>query len=100
MELHQILDHPSYLGRVRDERLQMFSWFDWRPEYPDPYYFLDPLFHSQGSENFAGYVNPELDRLLERARIEMNQESRIELYHRAEELILQDAPGYLCGTAT
>ena len=39
-----------------------------------------------------GYANPELDRILELARVERDQQARFELYHQAEEIIIEDAP--------
>ena len=49
-------------------------------------------FHSESIDNNMGYSNPELDRLLEQARTELDQEKRFNLYHRAEEIIVRDAP--------
>ncbi len=38
------------------------------------------------------YANPEVDRLLEEARVEMEPARRMQLYVQAEELIVADAP--------
>ena len=69
-------EYGTYLQGVREGRFQLFAGLVWSPEYPDPYYFLDASFHSQGSDNLLGYANPVVDRLLEQARIEMNQGTR------------------------
>ncbi|HET9910533.1 MAG TPA: peptide ABC transporter substrate-binding protein, partial [Anaerolineales bacterium] len=42
----------------------------WCADYPDPENFADVLFHSGSSQNNGGYSNPELDTLLEKARVE------------------------------
>ncbi len=61
---------------------------------------LDPdifdIFHSlrrgPGQFNFVSYNNPEVDRLLEEARAEFDQEKRGSLYHRVHRLIYEDQP--------
>lgn len=70
---------------------QMFT-LGWVADYPDPQNFLDILFHSQSGDNHANYNNPEVDRLLEKARTEKDQNARMRLYQEAEQLIVQDSP--------
>ena len=82
----------TFLQDLRQRRFQMFGGLAWIADYPDPENFLDVLFHSESSDNNMGYSNPELDRLLVQARTELDQELRFNLYHRAEEIIVQDAP--------
>lgn len=64
----------------------------WCADYPDPENFADILFHSGSAQNNGGYANPELDALLEAARIEQDVTKRIELYQQAEQMIVNDAP--------
>jgi ABC-type transport system substrate-binding protein len=59
---------------------------------PDPDDVLYVLFHSQGEFNRAQYHNQTVDRLLEKARGELDSSKRISLYREAEELIMADAP--------
>ena len=82
----------TFLQDLNQRRFQMFGGLLWGADYPDPENFLDVLFHSKSSDNNMGYSNPELDRLLEQARTELEQEKRFNLYHRAEEIIVRDAP--------
>ena len=82
----------TFLQDLRRSRFQMFGGLAWIADYPDPENFLDVLFHSESSDNNMGYFNPELDRLLVQARTELDQQARFELYHRAEETIVRDAP--------
>jgi ABC-type transport system substrate-binding protein len=42
--------------------------------------------------NFAGYVNPEADRLIERIRVEYDPALRLSLAHRLHDLIAADQP--------
>ena len=64
--------------------------------YPDPYFFLFQLFHSDqiGSlGNGKGYSNPKVDELLDRAVSEtVDQNERAKLYQEALELIVKDVP--------
>ena len=42
--------------------------------------------------NRANYSNPQLDALLEKARVEKDVTKRMEMYHQAEEIIINDVP--------
>ncbi|MGQ9493212.1 MAG: peptide ABC transporter substrate-binding protein [Anaerolineae bacterium] len=70
---------------------QFFS-LGWIADYPDPEDFLDILFHSQSGLNRMHYANPQVDRLLEEARIETDTERRMQLYRQVEEIIVTEAP--------
>ena len=50
------------------------------------------LFYSASAQNNGGYSNPELDTLLEAARVEQDVTRRIEMYQQAEQMIVDDAP--------
>ena len=81
-----------FLQDLHRQRFQMFGGLGWIADYPDPENFLDVLFHSQSSNNQSEYTNFKLDLLLERARVELDETARFELYHQAEEIIVADAP--------
>jgi oligopeptide transport system substrate-binding protein len=70
---------------------QIFSG-GWCADYADPENFADVLFHSDSMQNEGHYSNPELDALLERARVEPDVTKRIEMYQQAEQMIVEDAP--------
>jgi len=87
------MDNTSYmesLSKNRD-RFQMFS-LGWVADYADPQNFLDILFHSRSTENHTQYANPDVDRLLEKARGERDNGARMRLYQEAEAIILKDGP--------
>ena len=81
-----------FLQDLHQNRFQMFGGLGWIADYPDPQNFLDVLFHSASANNQSEYTNPQLDRLLEQARVEQDELARFELYHRSEEIIVDDAP--------
>ncbi len=64
----------------------------WCADYPDPENFADVLFHSGAEHNRSHYSNPQVDALLEQARIEPDPAKRLRLYQQVEPLIVNDAP--------
>ena len=70
---------------------QLFS-IGWILDYPDPENVLDLLFHSRSRQNNTGFNSPQVDALLEEARVEQDREARDALYQQAEQMILDDAP--------
>ena len=63
----------------------------WQADYPDPQDFLDILFHSDSETNHGGYSNPEVDSVLEDARVEPDVQKRMELYQQVENTVVEDA---------
>lgn len=90
-EFHYLTDWPVFFKQVLDGKLPLFV-LAWFADVPDPDNFLFKLFHSGSPRNFTKYGNPEVDRLVAGARNERDLERRVELYRRAEQLILDDAP--------
>ena len=84
-------EFATYLQDLVKRRFEMFQ-IGWIADYPDPENFLDILFHSESSNNHTAFDNAEVDRLLEQARVEPNEDVRYELYHKAEALIIEEAP--------
>ena len=82
----------TFLEDLRDERFQIFGGLGWIADYPDPENFLDVLFHTGSDNNHTHYSDPQLDALLERARVEQDQTARFEMYQEAERMLLQGAP--------
>jgi oligopeptide transport system substrate-binding protein len=64
----------------------------WYADFPDPDNFLGTLFHSKSKYNYTAYHNPEVDRLIEKARRERDYLKRMELYRTIEKIVLEDAP--------
>jgi oligopeptide transport system substrate-binding protein len=64
----------------------------WCADYPDPENFADALFHSGAEYNRGHYNSPQLDALLEQARVERDVTKRIAMYQQAEQVIVNDAP--------
>ncbi len=90
-EFHYDTDWPSFSRLLSEGRMPMFL-YAWYADVPDPDNFLFKLFQSQSSRNFMRYADPRVDSLLLRARNEADVPRRVELYRRAEQVILDDAP--------
>jgi peptide/nickel transport system substrate-binding protein len=58
----------------------------------DPDGLLYILFHSNGTANSTGYSNPEVDKLLDQARLISDTAKRKELYDRVHAILAEDLP--------
>jgi peptide/nickel transport system substrate-binding protein/oligopeptide transport system substrate-binding protein len=79
-------------SKLLDEGKAPIFLYAWYADVPDPDNFLTKLFHSKSPRNFFGYANPIVDELLAGARAAGDIQRRVELYRKAEQLILDDAP--------
>jgi len=87
----QQTEFATFLKDLNKRRFQMFD-IGWIADYPDPENFLDILFYSDSSNNHTNYNNPEVDALLEKARVETDETLRFSIYNEVEQTILNDAP--------
>jgi peptide/nickel transport system substrate-binding protein/oligopeptide transport system substrate-binding protein len=83
-------DWPAFQKLLEEGRMPAFL-YAWFADAPDPDNFLFLLFHSQSPRNYSGYANPLVDNLLAQARTEPESTRRVDLYRRAEQLIVDDA---------
>jgi len=61
----------------------------WLGDYADPATFFD-LFTSDAGTNDGHYNSPEYDELVDSARAETDPVKRMEMYHKAEKILLDD----------
>lgn len=87
----QLVDPVAYADEVASQHGHLFV-LEWCADYPDPENVLDLPYHSGSPANYGGYANQDLDELLEAARVELDVETRLGLYHEAETLLLDDVP--------
>ena len=83
----------SYLGKVRAEAPALFA-LSWFLKSEDPDLSMYPLFYSKNQPlpNRSNYNNSEVDQLLVQARQTGDRARRVELYRRAQRVIVEDAP--------
>ena len=85
------MEWETLLEELREGRFQAFE-IGWIADYPDAENFLDLLFYSGSVENHTAYSNPEVDELLEEARVEGDFDARLAIYREVEQTIVADAP--------
>ncbi len=87
----------TFLGRVNpglEGRADMAQ-MAWMTNDPDTLPFLalrTDAWPDQGGFNSGYYSNPEVDALLEAARVETDQDERARLYKEMQEIVQEDAP--------
>lgn len=86
-------DWATYLSQINGTNVD-FQLFDigWSADYVDPHNFIGLLFRGGSLNNWSGYDNPEVNKLIDEASVEPSLEKRIQTYQQAEEMILKDAP--------
>jgi len=82
-------DTASFFDDQQKGRLQMFN-AGWVMDYPDPEDVLDLKFYSKSTLNDIGYSNPDVDRILEQARIERDPGKRLAQYQDVEKRLIND----------
>ena len=82
---------PTFSRLLEEGKFPVFL-YAWHADVPDPDNFLTKLFHSRSPRNFFGYVNPVVDGLVTQARNEADVRRRVDLYRRAEQAVIDDAP--------
>lgn len=84
-----------------DRRANLFqcSLSGWQGDNGDPDNFLYSLLdgNSAGAGNTSYYDNPEVNDLLAQAQVVSDQEERTAIYHKAEQIIVDDAPWCFLG---
>ena len=80
----------EFVKRINEKQAPMF-YAAWYADFPDPDNFLYVLSHSKSRTNRMGYNNPEVDKLLEQARGELDYMKRVEQYRKIEKIVMKDA---------
>jgi len=84
---------PSFLKKLEQKRAQLF-YLSWMADYPDPENFLQ-LFYGPNvtpGANRCNYVNPEFDRLYEKAGTLPNGLEKTKVYAEMEQIVKADCP--------
>lgn len=76
---------------ITNRKVPMFA-LAWIADIPDPESFLRSLTYSSSASNYFRYNAAGVDSLLDAARAARDADARADLYRRAEEAILHDAP--------
>jgi ABC-type oligopeptide transport system substrate-binding subunit len=74
-------------GRLDTARIRVTGWL---PGYADPEYYLRLLFQSDSWTNEGGFSSARFDDLIDRARRERVDRSRLELFHESDRMAVAD----------
>ena len=87
----RVLDFPALLDRLhrRDFDAALSGWGLTTDPDPTTFFHSDPKL---GISNYAGYSNPEMDRLLDEGRHALEPEKRRRIYARVQEILSRDQP--------
>jgi 4-phytase/acid phosphatase/peptide/nickel transport system substrate-binding protein len=88
MEIEQV-DQATIPPRAFSHKFQLSPWRI--VDFPEPDVQMFANFHTGSPVNLAQYSNPELDKLLEDARVTVEEPKRAELYCAASRIINQQA---------
>jgi ABC-type transport system substrate-binding protein len=82
------------LEAVRQPSTVELANLGWEADFADPQNFLGVLLSRKqwGANNDSFYYNPDVDRLLAEAAPMTDLKQRYALYHRAEKIVIADAP--------
>jgi peptide/nickel transport system substrate-binding protein len=89
----RVLEWASFLGRyikTGDFDVVVLGWslsLD-----PDQYSIWHSSQTKPGQFNFINYSNPQVDKLLEQGRLELDPERRMKIYHEFSRILLEDSP--------
>jgi peptide/nickel transport system substrate-binding protein len=86
------LEWASFLGRIKtsDFDAVILGWslsLD-----PDQFSIWHSSQNHPGQFNFINYNNPQVDKLLEQGRLELDPDKRMKIYHEFSRLLLEDSP--------
>jgi len=58
----------------------------------DPYQIFHTKQIADGGDNYIGYSNPELDKIIDQARVTVDEEARKKLWHQVHAILHEDEP--------
>ncbi|MEQ8858128.1 MAG: ABC transporter substrate-binding protein [Pseudomonadales bacterium] len=85
-------DWPLLLKAIDDKTFDAIS-LGWSSDFEvDLFQFFHSSQNGPGGDNFVSYDNPELDAVIEAARVQLDENARMALWRSAHEMIWQDQP--------
>jgi oligopeptide transport system substrate-binding protein len=88
----EILESATYEDRYLASDFQ-FVIGGWGADYADPENWLPQLFGTDAGLNQYKYSNPEVDQLFAQAAVELDNDTRLDLYDQAQKIIIDDDMG-------
>jgi oligopeptide transport system substrate-binding protein len=88
----EILESSTYEDRYLASEFQ-FVLGGWGADYADPENWLPELFGTDAGLNQYKYSNPKVDDLLAQAAVELDNDTRLDLYDQAQKIIIDEDMG-------
>ena len=82
----EVLTKKERIARAKAGEFEIVR-YAWGPDYADPMTYLE-IFHSKAKDiNFAKYSNPEYDELIDLAKVNQDNKTRMDAMKKAEKLL-------------
>ena len=82
----EVLTKKERIARAKAGEFEIVR-YAWGPDYADPMTYLE-IFHSKAKDiNFAKYSNPEYDKLIDLAKVNQDNKTRMDAMKKAEKLL-------------
>jgi oligopeptide transport system substrate-binding protein len=85
------MERAAFTQLVNAEQ-HTWAWFGWGADYPDPDNWLPELFGTGAGNNHTNYSNPAFDALSAKAKNELDNTKRLEMWAQAQAMVVDDAP--------
>jgi len=89
------VDSKTRSADYTSRNFELFAPAGWNQDYPDPEDWVAGQFNTGGSQNFTDCSDPQIDSLMAKAAVNLNNDERIAQYKQINELISTK----LCGIA-
>jgi peptide/nickel transport system substrate-binding protein len=93
-KIQDIPDAGAYISAIKkpDVGPAFYAW-TFANAYDDPEDNLRRSYRSDGSLNFFGYKNPQVDKLIDKGAIIIDQKERLGIYKEIQKRVWEDYPG-------
>ncbi|MBI3953441.1 MAG: peptide ABC transporter substrate-binding protein [Chloroflexi bacterium] len=83
---------PRAFSALITQKKHTWALLGWGADYPDPDNWLPELFGSGKPANRTNYTSPAFDDLVKRAKAELDEKKRLDLWKQAHKVLIDDAP--------
>jgi oligopeptide transport system substrate-binding protein len=88
------VEPTTYTGLTKDVKTAPLAFIlGWCADYPDPQNWLSVYWKTGGFGERIGYSNPDFDKLVNAADVELDPAKRADLYQQAQDVLLDSIPG-------
>ena len=85
------MERKAFTQMVNSEQYT-WAWYGWGADYPDPDNWLPELFGTSAGNNHTNYSNAAFDELAAKAKKELNNTKRLQMWADAQKMVVDDAP--------